>query len=198
MNHPRILVLSGSTRGGSLNTKLAAQVAKRLVLADAEVTRISLTDFPLPLFNEDLEHEKGVPDQANRLKRLFAAHQGVFIACPEYNAGVTPLLKNTLDWISRVREADNGASTAFAGPVFAISSASPGGFGGMRGLIAMRTILEVGLNALLIPNMIAVSGGESGFTEDGDLADESNRDRLQALVTRLLKEAAIRPVQGRL
>ncbi|MEM8704760.1 MAG: NAD(P)H-dependent oxidoreductase, partial [Pseudomonadota bacterium] len=104
MRNPRIIVCSGSLRGGSHNTKLAALVGKRLAILDADVTHLSLKDYPLPIYDGDQEADNGVPDNARRLHHLFAGHDGVFLSCPEYNAGVTPLLKNTLDWISRVKE----------------------------------------------------------------------------------------------
>jgi chromate reductase len=104
MSVPKILVFAGSIRTGSFNARLAALAAKELALAGADVTRISLEDYPLPIYDGDDEAESGVPDNAKKLKSMMAAHQGVFIASPEYNASVTPLLKNTIDWISRVRE----------------------------------------------------------------------------------------------
>jgi NAD(P)H-dependent FMN reductase len=100
----KILVTAGSIRTGSFNARLAAAATKELSLLDAEVTRISLADYPMPIYDGDLEAKSGQPENALKLKRHFMTHQGIFIASPEYNASVTPLLKNTLDWISRVRE----------------------------------------------------------------------------------------------
>jgi len=100
---PKILVFAGSIRTGSYNERLAALAAKELALTGAEVTRISLEDYPLPIYDGDGEAKSGVPAHARSLKRMMAEHSGVFIASPEYNASVTPLLKNTIDWISRVR-----------------------------------------------------------------------------------------------
>src|SRR5215210_3337114 len=104
MAQPKILVFAGSIRTGSFNAKLAAVVAKELALAGADVRHISLADFPMPIYDGDAEAAHGAPENAVTLKRLFATQHGIFIASPEYNASVTPLLKNTLDWISRVRE----------------------------------------------------------------------------------------------
>src|ERR1041385_5591748 len=101
---PKVLVFAGSIRTGSFNARLAAIAAKEIARADAEVTRISLLDFPLPLYDGDLEARSGPPENEVKLKRMFCAHQGVFIASPEYNASLTPLLKNTIDWISRRSE----------------------------------------------------------------------------------------------
>src|ERR1700691_1934138 len=110
---PKILVIPGSLRTGSHNTRLAALAVKELVLAEAEVTRISLEDYPLPLFDPDLAAAAGPPQPAVRLKKMLIAHQGVFITSPEYSASVTPLLKNTIDWISRVRDRGEATYAAF-------------------------------------------------------------------------------------
>ena len=118
MTRPRILVFAGSIRTGSYNARLAALATKLLALADAEPTRISLQDFPLPLFDGDLEAKSGPPDNAVKLKRILAAHEGVFIASPEYTASVTPLLKNAIDWVTRVRERDEEPNAAFKDRVF--------------------------------------------------------------------------------
>ena len=80
---------------------------------NAEVTRISLGDYPRPLYDADLAHESGPPENALRLKRLMSAHQGVFITSPEYNASITPILKNAIDWISAAREHGEPALAAY-------------------------------------------------------------------------------------
>ncbi|KZM50950.1 NAD(P)H-dependent oxidoreductase [Labrenzia sp. OB1] len=183
MRHPRILVCSGSIRSGSFNGKLAALAAKRLAILDADVTLLSLKDYPLPIYDGDLETANGIPESARKLKRLFEAQEGVFLACPEYNAGITPLMKNTLDWISRVKE----PGEAFTNKVFALGAASPGAFGGMRGLIGTRTILEVGLGAMVLPQMISVAKAASAFDETGDLVDERSDGQLDKLVEALLR-----------
>src|SRR5713101_3790552 len=120
MSGPKILVIPGSLRSGSHNVRLAALATKELVLAEAEVTRISLADYSLPIYDADLAKEQGTPAHALNLKRLVCAHRGVFIASPEYNASVTPLLKNTVDWISRVRENKEPPLAAYRNRVFAL------------------------------------------------------------------------------
>ncbi|SHL24103.1 NADPH-dependent FMN reductase [Roseibium suaedae] len=190
MRAVKILVFSGSTRSGSFNGKLAGAVLRELALGDAQATRISLSDFPLPLYDGDLEQTKGVPEAAHKLKRIIQSHDGVFIACPEYNAGVTPLLKNTLDWVSRISDPGEPASAAFKqNRVFAIGSASPGAMGGVRGLMSMRTILEMGLGALVIPQTVIVSSAASAFDAKGDLADERSASLLKAMVQALIRQA---------
>jgi len=104
MAAPKILVIPGSLRTGSLNARLAAVAAHALAQAGAEVTNISLADFPLPIYDGDLQTKSGVPKNAVNLKRMIGAHHGVLIVTPEYNASVPPLVKNTIDWVTRVQD----------------------------------------------------------------------------------------------
>ncbi|HML06631.1 MAG TPA: NAD(P)H-dependent oxidoreductase [Xanthobacteraceae bacterium] len=188
---PRILVIAASPRPGSHNARLAALAAKELALADAEVTRISLADYPLPLFDAEMDGDAGPPRYAVQLKQMLTAHQGVFIASPEYSASVTPLLKNSIDWISRVRERGEPPYAAFRGRVFAIGSASPGAAGGLRALMALRQILELGCGALVIPEQLAVPRADRAFDDMDNLRDESLAAALKTLARRLVEMAAV-------
>ena len=190
MPAPRILVFAGSIRTGSFNARLAALAAKELALAEAEVTLISLVDYPMPLYDGDAEKASGAPENAVKLKRLFTLQEGVFIASPEYNASITPLLKNTLDWISRVREGRETPLAAFKNRVFALGAASNGTYGGMRSLIALRQVLELGCGALVIPEQIAVREAADAFDERDNLKDERAARLLKTVARRLLDVAA--------
>jgi chromate reductase, NAD(P)H dehydrogenase (quinone) len=197
MTNPKILVFAGSIRTGSFNARLAALAAKELALADADVTLISLADHPLPLYDGDAEAASGPPEGAVKLKRLFGLHQGVFIASPEYNASVTPLLKNTLDWVSRVREGREVPLAAFRNRVFALGAASNGTYGGMRSLIALRQVLELGCGALVLPEQIAVREAASAFDDMDNLKDERSARLLRAVAERLVEMARhMLPAQG--
>jgi chromate reductase, NAD(P)H dehydrogenase (quinone) len=189
MRRPKILVFAGSIRTGSFNGRLAALAAKELALLAAEVTRISLADYPLPLNDGDAEAAGGPPENAERLRRQFIAHHGIFIASPEYNASITPLLKNTLDWISRVREAGAQPRAAFKDRVFALGAASNGTHGGYRSLIALRHVLELGCGALVLPDQVAIRNAASAFDGDGDLHDPGDADRLRSMLARLVDVA---------
>jgi chromate reductase, NAD(P)H dehydrogenase (quinone) len=188
---PRILVIPGSLRTGSHNARLAALAAKELLLAEAEVTLLSLDDYPLPLFDADLAAASGPPQAAAQLKRMFIAHQGVFITSPEYSASVTPLLKNTIDWISRVRDRGEPTYAAFKGRVFAIGSATNSGSGGLRSLMALRQILELGCGALVIPEQVAVPRAEEAFDDKDNLKDEALAAALKAMARRLVELASM-------
>jgi len=186
---PKILVFAGSIRTGSFNARLAAIAAKEIARAEAEVTRISLLDFPLPLYDGDHEARSGAPENAVKLKRMFCAHQGIFIASPEYNASITPLLKNTIDWISRVRENKEPPLSAYRNRVFARGAASNGTYGGMRSIMALRQSLELGCGALVIPEQIAVREASHAFDENDELKDERSAALLRTLARRLVELA---------
>lgn len=191
MPTPRILVIPGSLRTGSHNARLAALAAKELTLLDAEVTRISLEDYELPLFDADLAASSGPPAAAVKLKAALLAHRGVFITSPEYSASVTPLLKNAIDWVSRVRERGEPTYAAFKGRVFALGSATSGAGGGIRSLMALRQILELGCGALVIPEQVSVPRAELAFDDSDHLKDAALADTLRAAMRRLVELAGM-------
>jgi NAD(P)H-dependent FMN reductase len=186
---PKILVFAGSIRTASFNARLAALAAKELALTGAEVSRISLEDYPLPIYNGDDEAKSGVPANARNLKQMMAEHQGVFIASPEYNASITPLLKNTIDWISRVRERGEPPLAVFKNRVFAIGGASDSPYGAMRSLMALRQVLELGCGALVLPEQITVFRASEAFDEMDNLKEERAAASLKRVVRRLADAA---------
>src|SRR5262249_15022647 len=151
---PRILAFAGSTRRESFNKKLLQHAAKGAREAGAEVTLLDLKDIPLPLFDQDLEAEHGMPDNGAKLKKLFIDHDGLLIASPEYNSSVTAVLKNALDWVSRPAPGEPSL-VAFRGKVAALLSASPGALGGLRGLVHVRSILG-NIGVIVLPEQFAV------------------------------------------
>lgn len=185
MPAPKILVFSGSTREGSLNTRLATLAARKLTAAGARVTQITLADYTLPLV--DATAFGNTPAKATELRALFDAHDGLFIASPEYNAGYTPALKNALDWASTAKSGP--PASGLAGKVVALGGASPGHLGGYRSLTQLRTVLELGFGAMLIPEMVAVGLADKAFGEDGELLDARTNGFLEALVKRLVMVA---------
>jgi chromate reductase, NAD(P)H dehydrogenase (quinone) len=187
---PKVLVIPGSLRGGSHNVKLAALAAKELLLGDADVTRISLADYPLPLYDADLA-KSALPPNALKLKQMVCAHRGVFIASPEYNASITPLLKNAIDWISTVRERDEPMLVAFQNRAFALGAASPGRSGGMQSLIALRQVLAVGCRALVLPEQVTVPNANEAFDDRDQLKDARLAKQLKTVVQQLIDHACL-------
>jgi NAD(P)H-dependent FMN reductase len=191
MATPRILILPGSTRPGSHNVKLGALAAKELATIDIDVTRISLADYPLPIYESEIEFESGLPENAVKLGQMIMAHQGVFITTPEYSASVPPVLKNAIDWVSRVRMRGEPAYAAFKERAFAIASASSGRLGGLRALMALRQILELGCGALVIPEQVAIARAADAFNEMDNLADAELADLLRKQLARLVDMARL-------
>ena len=181
----RLLFFAGSTREGSFNKKLA-RLGRHIAEANGiEAVFVDLKDYPMPLYNGDLEATEGPPERARAFKALLGEYQGVFIASPEYNSSVTPLLKNTLDWVSRVRAKGETGLEVYKSRVFAISGASPGYYGAMRSLLTLRQILEVGIGATVIPQQLALPRASDAFDEDGSLKDKTQQDMLKSVVEAL-------------
>jgi len=191
MSNPKILVIPGSLRTTSHNVRLAALATKELTLADADVTRISLVDYPLPIYDADGVEKSGPPSNAVKLKQLLSAHHGVFIASPEYNASLTPLIKNTIDWISVVRERGEAQLAVFQNRVFALGGASPGRCGATHSLLALRQVLAVGCRALVIAEQVTVPNAEQAFDEMDELKDIRAASQLKVVVRKLIDTAKL-------
>jgi NAD(P)H-dependent FMN reductase len=176
-------VFAGSIRTGALSGKLAALAARDLAAAGAEVTSISLGDYPLPIYDGDLEERKGIPENATRLAKLIAAHDGVFIATPEYNHSLPPLLKNAIDWVSRVNPS---GTIPYWNRVYGLGGTSDGRVGGARALIDLRKVLATAVRGVVIPERIEVSMAQHAFSEAGELVDEVPREVLKTVVKTLV------------
>lgn len=183
MASPKILAFAGSLRAGSYNKKLVKIAAAGAKSAGAEVAYIDLRDLPLPVFDEDLEKQEGLPANARKLKDLFLAHQGLLISCPEYNSSISAALKNAIDWVSRP-VAGEAPLQCFDGKVAGLMSASPGALGGLRGLVHVRAILG-NIKVLVIPDQIAVSKAHEAFDADGALKDAKQREAVEGIGRRV-------------
>jgi chromate reductase, NAD(P)H dehydrogenase (quinone) len=181
----KILVIPGSLRSGSLNARLAALAAYELVQLGAEVSRISLADFPLPIYDGDLQTKSGVPKNAVNLKRMMSAHHGVLIVTPEYNSSVPALVKNTIDWVSRVQDAQEARGEVFRGRAFAIAAASESRLGGTRSLAALRLILTA-CQATVIPNQLALSFASSAYDDMERLKHPADIEAMGAMARQLI------------
>lgn len=167
MAKPKILAFAGSTRQGSFNRKLLKAAVESLRQAGAEVTHVELSDYDMPILNQDEEAAHGLPPAAKVLQDLLFEHDALILACPEYNSSITPLLKNTLDWISRPN-GERPSTAGFRGKPAAIVSASGGALGGLRGLRHVREILG-NIGMLVLPGQFALGRANEAFSEDGRL-----------------------------
>lgn len=186
---PRILAFAGSLRKDSFNKKLVAIAAQGAREAGAEVTVVDLRDFPLPLFDQDLEASQGMPETGRKLKELFLQNDGLLIASPEYNSSITAPLKNALDWVSRPTQPGEPGVAAYVGKTAAIIAASPGALGGLRGLVHLRSILG-NIQVLVLPDQIAIAKAGEAFADDGSLKDAKQQANTKAIGTKLAQTIA--------
>lgn len=187
---PRILVFAGSIRTGAYSGRTADAAMKELALQGAEVTRISLADYPLPLMDEDLEAEKGIPENAYKLARLFVASDALVICTPEYNGSIPPLLKNTIDWVSRISKDGGKPLRPYPGRVVAICSSSNGHFAGIRSANHLRAVLaHIGME--VVSAQVSVPNGDEAFGDAGDFRDERLRKGMARLCTSVIEHARI-------
>ncbi len=185
---PRIVAFAASLREGSFNRRLVRVAAEGLAAAGAEVTRLDLRDYPLPLYDADLEKWDGLPANALALKDVFAAHDAILLSLPEYNGSMTPLFKNTIDWASRPVAKGDGLAWARNKPV-ALVSASNGALGGLRGLYHARWTLQT-CGMIVIPQQKALSKAATAFDDAGDLVDSKERDAVYAVAKALVDLAS--------
>jgi len=183
---PKILVFAGSVRSGAYSGMTADVAQKELAMQGAEITRISLADYPLPILDEDLEKEEGVPENAQRLARLIVAHDGLLIATPEYNGSIPPLLKNTIDWVSLVRRGGGGPVRPLAGRVAGLCSSSKGHFAGIRCINHLRAVLVRCQMEVVTPECSVPDGG-TAFDGDGNFRDERLHKSMEHLCRTLIE-----------
>ncbi|MBP0035986.1 MAG: NAD(P)H-dependent oxidoreductase [Roseofilum sp. Belize BBD 4] len=188
-NSTKILAFAGSTRQESFHKKLVKIAAQGATDAGAEVTFIDLRDYPMPIYDQDLQEQEGFPESVLALKQLFKSHDGLLIASPEYNSSISGLLKNTIDWLSR-SEPDEFplALSCFRGKVAAIMNTSPGGLGGLRGLVHLRAILE-NIGVMVLPDQKTIPNAFEQFDSQGQLKEQRQQESVQALGKKLAELA---------
>jgi NAD(P)H-dependent FMN reductase len=175
----KILAFAGSTRTDSFNKKLVKIAAAGAKETGTDVTIIDLRNYPMPLYDEDLEKREGLPSSTRKLKELMSSHHGFLISSPEYNSSISGVLKNTIDWTSRQGD-DELHMSCFKDKVAGILSASPGGLGGLRGLVHVRAILE-NMGVMVIPNQIAISKANEAFNLDGSMKEQRQEQQVKKI-----------------
>lgn len=185
---PRILAFAGSLRTGSFNKLLVRVAAEGARAAGAEVTLLDLRELPMPIYDADIETERGIPENGKRLKSLMSEHDALLISTPEYNTSIPGGLKNAIDWASR-SEPGEPVLACFDGKVAGLLSASPGAFGGMRGLITLRAILS-NIRVLVIPQQLALPKAHEAFAPDGSLLDPKREAAARAIGAELARVTA--------
>ena len=181
----KILAFSGSLRKESYNQQLVEHAAEHARKRGAEVTIISLADYPMPIYNQDDEDASGIPENALKFRELLKSHQGFIVGCPEYNSSITAALKNAIDWASRPKQGEKPLE-CFAGKIVALTAASPGGLGGLRGLDHVREILH-NIQCHVVPGMVSVASAHEAFDDEGRLKNERTRGMLENLMGNLVR-----------
>ena len=184
----KILAFAGSSRKESFNKKLIKIAAQGAEAAGAKVTLIDLVDYDMPLFNEDLEKEQGMPEKVREFKALLDQHDAFLIASPEYNGAFSPLLKNALDWASRSEGENDSALRVFKGKPVVIMSTSPGQLGGIRGLVFLRMLLA-NFGMIVLPEQLCIPFASKAFDETGALLDSKQQQGVLNLGITLAKFA---------
>jgi len=174
----RILAFAGSARSESFNKKLLRIAVRGAEAAGATCICVDLRDYPLPIYDGDLEAESGLPENARKLRALFASHAGLLIASPEHNSSIPALLKNTLDWVSRSESAAPDLSV-FSGKIACVMAASPSPLGGMRGLVHLSAILG-NMGCIVLPGPFTLRQAMKAFDAQGELLDEKYGQRVAA------------------
>lgn len=190
---PRLLFFAGSIRKNSYNKRVARLAASTAQGMGIPSTFADLADYPMPMYDGDLEAKSGQPENAYKLKKLMTAHAGIMIVSPEYNASFTPLLKNTIDWISHARDDDEAPLEVYRSRVFALAAASNGGTGGLRGLMQFRLVLELGVGALVLPNQFLLPRAAEAFDDAGNFKNNDHAQQLQAVIKKLDHAARVLP-----
>ena len=176
---PKILAFAGAMRRDSFNKKTVLIAVEGARKAGAEVTYIDLKDFPVPLYDGDIEAGEGLPENAIKLQDLMLEAQGFLISSPEYNSGISGTLKTYIDWTSRPH-GEHKAGACYAGKFASIMSASPGGLGGIRALPNVRTIIaSMGVNVLA--EDFALGKAHEAFDENGNAKAEFVQNALEKL-----------------
>jgi chromate reductase, NAD(P)H dehydrogenase (quinone) len=181
---PRLLAFGGSLRRESWNQKLVALAARAATEAGASVELIALREFPMPLFDEDLEREQGLPDSARRFRELLKQSDGFMISAPEYNSSISGVLKNAIDWASRKQSGEEPLA-CFKDRVCGLMAASPGPYGGVRSLLCVRQVL-MQLGVIVLPDQLTLSKAHEAFTPEGTLVDAAMTARVAKLAARVV------------
>ena len=181
----KILALAGSTRKDSFNKKLLKVAAAGATATTADVTIIDLNDLPMPLFDEDLEANEGIPENAMKFKQLLKQSDGILIASPEYNGSYSAVLKNAIDWASRQAEGEK-ILECFKNKTVTLMSSSPGALGGIRGLTALRTLLS-GIGCIVLPRQLALGKAAELFDDSGAVIPEKRQKSVQSLGKELVE-----------
>lgn len=177
---PKILAFAGSLRKDSLNKKLVKIAVKGAEAAGAKVTYIDLKDYPLPVYDQDIEDATGLPENALKLKAMMLEADGFLIASPENNSTIPSVFKNVIDWTSRQAKPDEKYLCCFIDKAVMLMSASPSYLGGIRGLVTVRSMFS-NIYSFVLPQQKCISNADKAFDEKGNLKDSKHQQEVEML-----------------
>jgi chromate reductase len=180
----KILAFAGSLRKDSCNKKLIKIAIEGAKAAGADVTFIDLKDYPMPIYDQDIEDTEGIPANAQKIKDLMISHEGFLIAAPEYNSSISGALKNLIDWASRPSTKDEISLVCFKGKTAALMSASPSFMGGLRGLMHVKSILG-NIGVLVLPQQQTIPNAYEAFNAEEKLKNEEHQKNVIKLGVQL-------------
>ena len=181
-----ILAFAGALRAGSFNRKLLG-VAVEALRGQADIDLLDLREVPMPPYDGDIEANQGLPEGARKFKERIAAADALLICTPEYNHSIPGTLKNAIDWASRP------PGNPFKGKVALLMGASPGPYGAVRGVLALRQVLTA-LGVLILPATVQIIRAGEAFDASGKLVDPKSTAQVEKtcaellLVTRLMRD----------
>lgn len=185
----KILAIAGSLRKDSVNKKIAKAALKAAEADGAEVEFIDLADYPMPLYDGDIETAKGIPENGLRLKAKMEEADGFIFASPEYNSSFSAALKNVIDWASRQKDQSDKPLSSFKGKTALLLSASPGALGGLRGLVHLRSLLG-NIGVYVLPDQKAFSDSFNLFDHDGRFKEAKDQEAVDRLAKTLVDVTA--------
>ncbi len=180
----KVVAFAGSTRKDSYNKKLIQLASEMARQKGAKVTVIDLIDYPMPFYDADLEAKQGLPANAKKLRDLISQNDAIMISSPEYNASISGVLKNAIDWTSH-DEKGQFSSDPYKDKKIGIMSASPGKVGGARALVHLRAILQA-VGGDVIGTQVSVPEAYKAFGTEGKLVSAELSKKLQEEVDQLL------------
>lgn len=182
----KLVAFAGSTRKDSYNKKVVKAAAEAARKAGAEVELVDLADYPMPFYDGDLEAAGAYPENASKLKKIFVESDGFLISSPEYNSSYSGVMKNAIDWVSRPETKDEPGLMAFKGKYAGLMAASPGALGGLRGLFALRELLQ-NIQVTVLPNMQAVGSVMNVLDDQGGIKDEKTAKNIEGVAKGLVE-----------
>jgi chromate reductase, NAD(P)H dehydrogenase (quinone) len=187
----KIVAFAGALRKDSVSKKLVQETVRLLAEEhDLDADYVDLKEYPFPVYDSDIEQSIGIPESIDRLGKLVANASILVIASPEYNGGISSVLKTLVDWLSRFKP------DPLAGKHLLLLSASPSGSGGVQGLWHTRVPFEA-LGVHVFPQMVAIPRATDVFDQNDRLVESKAADKLRRVLQSFVEHAVRhRPING--